>query len=572
MADIVLPIRNTQRHSEQTKFHVYNRLKTQAERILANWARMALFFGLLCSATAWGQEACPWFASRSTVNDPPALFSENGRLVADFTYQTEVDSTGLTRFCYKTTDGRESPTLYLNPGDELILHITNLVPPDAPGLPAMAMNMVDGMDISPTPVSGTDICGAAKMTSSSVNLHYHGTNTSPTCHGDEVIHTLVNSGETFTYRIKFPSDEPPGLYYYHPHVHGIAEASVQGGATGLIVIRGIAKLQPQVQGLRQRLLIVRDYPAPPSSEDPVEPANNLSINYVPVPYPTYPPAVIKMKPGETELWRLANTSAETILEVELLYDGVPQTLRVVGLDGVPVGSQDGSRQGKTLSVNHLRIPTAGRAEFLITAPSHDVKKAILITRNVNTGPIGDKDPTRPLAVVDVNSPSKSDDLLTISDGSEPAPRQRFEGLVEAEVTARRTLYFSENNPKMQFFVTVDGAKPTLFNPDNPPAITTHQGSVEEWTIENRALESHEFHIHQIHFLLMAENGVPVSPERQQMLDTVDVPFWSGSGPYPSVTLRLDFRGRDIGDFVYHCHILEHEDHGMMAIIRVLPKE
>jgi FtsP/CotA-like multicopper oxidase with cupredoxin domain len=57
-----------------------------------------------------------------------------------------------------------------------------------------------------------------------------------------------------------------------------------------------------------------------------------------------------------------------------------------------------------------------------------------------------------------------------------------------------------------------------------------------------------------------------------MLDTVDVPFWSGSGPYPSVTLRLDFPGRDVGDFMYHCHILEHEDHGMMAIIRVLPKE
>ncbi|HEX4783341.1 MAG TPA: multicopper oxidase domain-containing protein [Candidatus Sulfotelmatobacter sp.] len=46
----------------------------------------------------------------------------------------------------------------------------------------------------------------------------------------------------------------------------------------------------------------------------------------------------------------------------------------------------------------------------------------------------------------------------------------------------------------------------------------------------------------------------------------------GTGPYPSVTVRLDFRGLDIGDFAYHCHILEHEDHGMMAIIRVLPKE
>ena len=42
-------------------------------------------------------------------------------------------------------------------------------------------------------------------------------------------------------------------------------------------------------------------------------------------------------------------------------------------------------------------------------------------------------------------------------------------------------------------------------------------------------------------------------------------------PYPSVTLRMDFRGPDIGDFVYHCHILDHEDGGMMAIIRVLPQ-
>jgi FtsP/CotA-like multicopper oxidase with cupredoxin domain len=50
---------------------------------------------------------------------------------------------------------------------------------------------------------------------------------------------------------------------------------------------------------------------------------------------------------------------------------------------------------------------------------------------------------------------------------------------------------------------------------------------------------------------------------------VNVPFWSDKGPYPSVKVRIDFRGPIIGDFVYHCHILEHEDGGMMAIIRVL---
>ncbi len=72
---------------------------------------------------------------------------------------------------------------------------------------------------------------------------------------------------------------------------------------------------------------------------------------------------------------------------------------------------------------------------------------------------------------------------------------------------------------------------------------------------NRTAEVHEFHIHQIHFLLVAANGVPVPPEQQQFLDMIQVPYWSGSGPYPSVTVWMDFRGLDIGDFVYHCHIL-----------------
>lgn len=149
------------------------------------------------------------------------------------------------------------------------------------------------------------------------------------------------------------------------------------------------------------------------------------------------------------------------------------------------------------------------------------------------------------------------------------------------MTATRTLYFSEvisdaNDPgdwlNTQFFITVVGETPELFNSDNPPAITTTQGSVEDWTIENRNNEVHEFHIHQIHFLLLAINGVPVPPEEQQMHDMIQVPYWPGTGPYPSVTVRMDFRGPDIGDFVYHCHILAHEDGGMMAIIRVLPRD
>ncbi len=121
-----------------------------------------------------------------------------------------------------------------------------------------------------------------------------------------------------------------------------------------------------------------------------------------------------------------------------------------------------------------------------------------------------------------------------------------------------------------FFIPVDGAQPILFDAVNPPAITTRQGSVEDWTIENRSGENHEFHIHQVHFKLLAANGIPVPGDQQQMLDTIQVPYWDGKGAYPSVTVRMDFRGPYTGDFVYHCHILGHEDNGMMAIIRVLP--
>ena len=145
------------------------------------------------------------------------------------------------------------------------------------------------------------------------------------------------------------------------------------------------------------------------------------------------------------------------------------------------------------------------------------------------------------------------------------------------MTAKRTLYFSEvlsdpNNPASptNFFITVDGATPVLFDPNNPPAIVTSQGAVEDWIIQNRSQENHEFHMHQIHFLLLDRNGVPVHAGQRQYLDMIQVPYWSGTGPYPTVKVRMDFRGRDIGDFVYHCHILGHEDAGMMAIIRVLP--
>lgn len=516
-------------------------------------------------ALAHDHNPCPRPDAGTVVMQPPDLFSQEGVLDVSLEYYTSVDSAGRTLFCFVTPEGLQSPTLHVWPGDTLNLTVTNRNPRPP--------------SRSPTEVvaNASDRCGDVTMTITSVNVHLHGTNTSPRCHADEVIHTLINSGETFKYRVRFPTNEPPGLYWYHPHVHGLSEAAVQGGASGAIIVEGIENLQPSVASLRERVLFIRDQTipnGPPPGGD--VPSWDVSLNYVPITYPDFIQAVIPMKPGEQELWRVANASADAILDLQLQYDGVPQPLRIVALDGVPTGSQDGSGHGREVTQTDILLAPAARAEFIVTGPSASVQNATLLTLAVDTGPDGDSDPLRPLARIATTD--SAPELRLIPKRSEPAYPQPYEGLAGAEVTARRTLYFSEEpadpsdpDSETNFFITVDGAAPILFDPSNPPAVITKQGSVEEWTIENRTLENHEFHMHQLHFLLLEQDGVAVPADRRQYFDTVDVPHWTGTGPYPSVKVRLDFQGMDVGDFVYHCHILEHEDGGMMAIIRVLPR-
>jgi FtsP/CotA-like multicopper oxidase with cupredoxin domain len=406
------------------------------------------------------------------------------------------------------------------------------------------------------------------MTQGSINFHFHGTNTSPKCHGDNVIRTLINPGESFVFKLTIPEDEPPGLYWYHHHVHSLSESALLGGASGLIEVIGIENLQPAVAGLPERMLVLRDQspsaPAPVPGNPP--PSNDVSVNYVPVLYPNYQPAVIETQEGTQEFWRVANASANTIFDIQVIYDGTAQPLQVAALDGVPTGSQDGTRQGTLVTLKNITLGPGNRAEFIVTMPSSGVGKAQLITRAVDTGLLGDRDPMRPLADITLTSaPLK---LPRVPMPTAPAHKQRFEGLADLAPTAERKLYFSEQGA--DFYVTVDGQDPVLFDPNNPPAIVTRVGSVEDWTIENHANDEHVFHIHQIHFLLEEVNGVAVAKKLQQFYDSYPVGAWGGSGAYPSIKVRMDFRGNIAGDFVYHCHILGHEDHGMMAIIRVKP--
>jgi FtsP/CotA-like multicopper oxidase with cupredoxin domain len=523
---------------------------------------------------------CARFATGSVVSAPPELKSQNGVLEVTMKFLTVTDSQGLVRYCYVTDTGLEAPTLRVNPGDQLIIHFQNLLP--APSSTSTSDNMA-GMKMTlasgDATTSTSSACDGA-MSASATNIHFHGTNVAPVCGQDEVIHTLVQPGQSFNYNVQIPANEPPGLYWYHPHPHGFSEGQVQGGATGALIVEGLQNIDTALAGLTERTFVLRDQTLPNSElNDSNIPAWDLSINYVQVTYPSYTPAVIQTNPGQQELWRVANTAADTILNLQYIVNGTPQTVQVVAIDGYPIAS--GSSGQTSENETSILLGPGARAEFVVTTPNVG-DKAQLTTQYWNTGPDGDFDPTRPIAnIVSANgaegaiAPGASL-VKRLPSKAIPAKVTRFADLASVTPVAQRNLYFSEvledpSNPNSptNFFITEQGQRPALFTMNQPPNIVVHSGTVEDWVVQNTAQEDHIFHIHQIHFQVFEVNGQPVNDPA--IRDTVDLPYWNGSGPYPSVKLRMDFRDPNIvGTFVYHCHILQHEDAGMMGEIQVLP--
>lgn len=559
----------------------------------------ALAIGLSALAAA---QPCERPAPGSPVPEPIELRSHDGKLDLDLIFRNERLPDGSERYCYLLPDGSPSPTLRLNPGDELVLRLKNELKSDLnAGDAATAAPAIDmpahhgGAGFHAT----ADPCHAGTMNAASTNLHFHGLTVAARCHADEVLQTSIAPGDQpFEYRFRIPADEPPGLYWYHPHIHGFSSRQVAGGASGALIVEGLERVAGALRGLPERVLVIRDqdllHPdAPPDPAEPVvprnlidrdgdaanngtgfgKPAKDLSVNFVPVPYPDYPMARLHMRPGERQLWRVLNASSVTYLKLAVLFGRAPQPLGIVAIDGVPLHETGG---GAVQWRDVVGLPPGARAEWIVAGPPPGVT-ARLVTRTVDTGQGGENDPNRALVsiVADETAPPPRA-LLPAVAAPLPAPARPWIGEV-APVRVRK-LYFSERlsnaadpNSATEFYLTVDGQAPAAFDPASPaPNIVVHQGDVEDWIVENRTTELHAFHIHQIHFLQLALSGAPI--DDHALRDTVNVPYYNGrSLAFPSVRLRMDFRDpNSVGTFVYHCHLLEHEDGGMMGTIRVDP--
>ncbi len=521
---------------------------------------------LLCglSITAAGQNFCPQRPNYGDpVVNPPEVSSQNGVLNINLAENSSLGPTQMVRYCYVYNNGVqnvEAPTLRLNPGDQLNINFTNNISVTAGAHPLKsrhAPNKPMAMGDPEAAKKTGDDCMGGMVDATTTNIHFHGLNIPPVCHQDEVVDTIIpNGGSQFQYSTQIPPNDQFGMYWYHPHPHGFSAPQVFGGAAGAIIVNGSNQY---TQGLPERIIEIRRNVDAMTDEDGL-----FTVNFVVANYPRKPLPVINTVPNQPEFWRVLNASTNGFLTLQLFSGGQPLPLQVISIDGIPLNPPQ--------SMTTILVAPAARVEFVTPALQAN-QQVQFQTSGYNTGSIGDPMPPAKLANVVVSSGNSKKEPPRMPPAVKQTRVERFSGIAGKKPNVQRNLYFSEinvgSNGPGQFFITVQGQVPKIFDAMNPPAIVTKVGNIEDWTVSNQTAEPHAFHIHQIHFLVMAIDGVPVA--NPYLADTLTIPEWAGSGPYHTATLRMDFSDPNIaGKFVYHCHILDHEDGGMMATIEVDP--
>lgn len=411
------------------------------------------------------------------------------------------------------------------------------------------------------------------------NLHFHGLTVSPNSPQDDVLGMLAKPGEVLHYTVEIPRNHLPGLFWYHTHPHGESHRQVLDGMSGAIIVEGMERYVPKIRGLRERVIVVRGQsiehdPNADALQRRVEipPKSCGGEHEAPEEIMTVNGAVrpeIQIAPKERQFWRIVNASPDRYLDLQV--DGQP--FEIIALDGMPLAYHEPRRP--TFMAEHFLVSPGGRLEAIVTGPSGRAH-ASFRTLCVNTGPVGDPNPGMVLA--DLVSNAKSGNL-----GSQ-AEQARMTNLVPHFKPAKsrpasNDKQINDNGPPLynvvdvkkleqspaDFTVTFTEDKDgfyingTKFAADVPPMATARVGTYEHWRIVNATAELHPFHIHQVHFMAYAENGNQFP--HPAWLDTVNVPVGG------TVDVILDFTNPVIkGIAVFHCHLLNHEDKGMMAKI------
>jgi suppressor of ftsI len=369
----------------------------------------------------------------------------------------------------------------------------------------------------------------------STNLHFHGIHASPANNSDNVF-LDVKPGTTQHYTVNVPKDHDPGTLWYHSHMHQHAYRQVSAGLSGLFIVEGLEKLLPgPLQNITTQAIAMKDFPfdnlfiTTHNLSNTMSGHERLTVNGEVNP-------VINIKAGETQLWRLANIGSENEFTLQLPGN----TFNVITEDGSPVW--------KVWNNDTLFLPSGKRFDVLVTANG--------------SGPVPLGSPNSPftapydLHVATVNIQGNQKDAKPVD--TIPTSLIPKRDLSNAKIANYRVLNFSSNDRDWIYMINN-----TVFNP-NRIDIKPKLGTVEEWKLVNLDKISsgniHPFHIHVNDFQVMSVNGQPYNAHGYQ--DTVILPTEG------DVVIRIPFEDF-VGKSVFHCHLLFHEDFGMMGAFEVV---
>lgn len=501
-------------------------------------------------------------AAQRELRQPTVLRSRHGKLHVKLTCKPAVVQMGAPKPVRTYTYDGIVPgyTWELKGGDLLRVDLRNHLP-ELPPQPPMTMDR---------PHEWT-----------TTNLHTHGLHVSPSGNADNIF-LKIPPGDRQLFEIPIPENHPAGIFWYHPHHHGAVTQQVRGGMAGLIIVRGDLDKVLEVRAAKEKVLVLQsielgaDYqlldPIPnPSKDQAFFPRKNVLYTVMGKLTPK-----ITMYPGEVQRWRLLNAAEGKYLSLKLQE----HELEVLGWDGLTMAAPEPAELVMMSAGNRVELLVKagkpGTYELMVTpgssqkpnipgmpasTPSTETRATFLCKLmgvNATTG-LQDQPPElqpRSIATLEVRGSGPRMRLPT----SLPA----FDPPILPIATTRRFEFTVSRDPMNEFLsFGIDGKQ---FDPSAEP-YRVKLGTAEEWTLvnacDNKLMDhAHVYHVHVNPFRITAINGTKLSTPLWR--DTFVLTKRSGD----SLTFEanfVDFTGK----FVEHCHVISHEDLGMMGSVEVV---
>lgn len=380
------------------------------------------------------------------------------------------------------------------------------------------------------------------------NLHFHGLHVPPTGLADDPFRQ-VNPGETANYEFEIPAGHPGGLFWYHPHYHGLVAQQVFGGLAGLLVVRGQVDEIPAIQAAQEAFWVLQDFDLTRRGQvrEPLPAFRMWGRQGDLITVNGQVASTLSVPQGRLLRLRLLNASTSRIYSLRLK----DHPWFLAATDGMALGAPVEQQEVLLVPGQRRDLLVAGSGVAgtydLLSLPYDRGITAMMAGMDSEMGL--SPEITEPVVLGQITLPAEASPIAL------PATLLPVEPLPEPVIVRE--------------FVLDHGIDPTTRQPflingrafDHQRVDTQVKlGSVEDWVIINKAGMDHPFHLHTNAFQVVSRNGQPEPLSAWQ--DVVNVP------PYETVRIRIPFRDF-AGKTVYHCHILDHEDQGMMGIVEMV---